>query len=158
MGDPKKQKKSYEKPFRPWDRKRIEKEGELIKKYGLKRKKEIYKVESILRNFRRQARTLAASENKEGEEKLLEKLEGLGLVGKNSNLEDILSLEIEDILKRRLQTVLFEKELAKTPKQARQLIVHGHVLVGDRKIKWPSFLVPKKFENKIKVKIGVENE
>jgi len=154
MGDPKKQRRKYEKPLRPWDKQRIESENELIKKYGLRRKKEIYKAESILRNFRRQARKLAAEKNEEKKKKLLSKMEKLGLLEKNSTLDDILSLEIEDILERRLQTILVKNKIAKTPKQSRQFIVHNHVKIGDRKVKWPSLLVSKEFEGKIKLDIG----
>lgn len=158
MGDPKKQKKKYEKPLRPWDKKSILEESELIKNYGLRRKREIYKAESILRNFRRQARRLAAERNEEEKKKLLDKLEGLGLLDKGSTLDNILSLNIEDLLERRLQTILFKKNFAKTPKQARQFIVHGHVKIGERKIRWPSFLVPKNLEKKINVEVGDKNE
>ena len=160
MGDPKKHRRKYETPLRPWDKKRILEEKELLERYGLRRKREIYRAESILRKIRRQARNLAASKNEEEKKKLLEKLERMGLVEKNSALDDILSLNVENILERRLQTIVFRKGLARTPKQARQFIVHNHVRVGDRRIKWPSFLVPKDLEDKIEVeiKIGEEND
>jgi len=157
MGDPKKQRKKYETPLRPWDQKRIEEEIEIIKKYGLRRKNEIYRAESILRNFRRRARELAARKNEKQEKELIEKLNKLGIIEKDASLDDVLELKLEDILNRRLQTIVFKKGLAKTPKQARQFIVHGHVKVDKVKIKWPSFLVPKKFEKDIQL-IGVKSE
>ncbi len=157
MGDPKKQRKKYETPLRPWDQKRIEEEVEIIKKYGLRRKNEIYRAESILRNFRRRARELAARKNEKQEKELIEKLNKLGIIEKDASLDDVLELKLEDILNRRLQTIVFKKGLAKTPKQARQFIVHGHVKVDKVKIKWPSFLVPKKFEKDIQL-IGVKSE
>jgi len=154
MGDPKKQKRKYEKPFRPWDKKRISEEAEILKKYGLRRKREIYKAESILRNFRRQARKLAANMDEKEKKELIERMNKLGLVEKNASLDDVLSLGLENILERRLQTIVFKKNITTTLKQSRQFIVHGHIKVGETKIKWPSFLVPKKLENKISLEMG----
>lgn len=50
--------------------------------------------------------------------------------------ENLLSL-----LERRLDNVLYRLKLATTRAQARQVIVHGHVLVNNRKVYSPSFLV-----------------
>ena len=158
MGDPRKQRRKYEKPLRPWDKKRIDEEIEILKKYGLRRKNEIYRAESILRNFRRNARNLAARKNEKQEKELITKINRLGLIEKEASLDDILDLNLENILDRRLQTVIFNKGLVKTPKQARQFIVHGHVKVDKVKIKWPSFLVPKEFEKNIQLSTGVKNE
>ena len=142
-------KKKYKKPRKPWDKARIEKEKELMKKYGLRRKREIWRAEAILRNFRRRARELAAKKDKEAEKILLDKLYRLGLLEKNATLDDVLSLTIEDILERRLQTMVFKKNLANTPKHARQLIVHGHIAVDGRRTIYPSFLVTRELEDKI---------
>jgi small subunit ribosomal protein S4 len=73
----------------------------------------------------------------------------LGILENIKSTDDVLSLTVEDILKRRLQTVLYLKGLARTPKHARQLIVHGHVLINNRKVVFPSYLVPKEEEDKI---------
>jgi len=158
MGDPRKQRRKYEKPLRPWDSKRILEEIEILKKYGLRRKNEIYRAESILRKFRRHARNLAAVKNEKQEKELIIKLDKLGLIEKGSSLEAVLELDVENILERRLQTVVFKKGFAKTPKQARQFIVHGHVKVDKVKIKWPSFLVSKELEKNIQIDTGVKNE
>jgi small subunit ribosomal protein S4 len=147
----KRQRKKYEKPVKPWDKQRIEKEKEILKKFGLKRKKEIWRAEALLRKYRRLARELAAKKDKEKEKILIEKLVRLGLLQENASLDDVLSLTVENILERRLQTVLFRKNLANTAKQARQFIVHGKVKIGERKISYPSYLVPKEEENKIQV-------
>jgi len=53
------------------------------------------------------------------------------------------------VLDRRLPTLVFRKGLAKTPLQARQLIIHGHVSVAGRRTKFPSCLVPVEQERKI---------
>lgn len=147
----KRQRKKYEKPKKPWDKERIEKEKEILKKFGLRRKKEIWIAEALLRKYRRLARNLAAKRDKEKEQVLIQKLVRLGLLKENSTLDDVLGLTVEDILERRLQTILFKKGLAVTPKQARQFIVHGKVKIGERKILYPSYLVLKEEEDKIQL-------
>lgn len=145
----KRQKKKYERPLKLWDKIRIETEKKLLKDYGLRRKKEIWRVESILRNYRRLARTLAAKRDKEMEKILLDKLFRMGLIDKSANVDDVLALTVENILDRRLQTLVFKKGLANTPRQARQFIVHGHIALNGRRIKWPSTLIKKGEEKKI---------
>jgi len=142
-------KKQIKRPKRPWDKERIENEKKILKKYGLRRKREIWKAESILREYRRRARELAAKKDKEGEKILIEKLNRLGLLEKNAGLDDVLSLTLENILDRRLQTIVFKKGLANTPKQARQFIVHGHIAVEGKRDIFPSHLIEKDIEDKI---------
>jgi len=144
-----KQSKKFEKPLKPWDKTRIEEEAKLLRDYGLRRKKEIWKTESVLRNYRRIARDLAARRNKEKEKILLDKLFKIGLVGKDADLDDVLALTIDKLLERRLQTLVFKKSLATTPKQARQYIIHGHVAVDGRRVRWPSMIIPLSDEDKI---------
>lgn len=143
-------KKKLKKPLRPWEKDRIKEEAKLKQKYGLRRKREIYKVESILRNYRRRARNIAAQNDKEGEKILLSKLHKMGIFDKKDvELDEVLDLEIDSILKRRLQTLVFEKGLANTPMHARQLIVHGHIAVDGRRTTFPSYLVDRDLEGKI---------
>jgi len=144
MGDPKKQRRKYEKPSHPWRKDRIDRENELIKRYGLKTKREIWKAESKLRNFRRLARDLLSihtEQSKSEETQLLGRLERLGLLSTDITLDAVLGLKIEDILDRRLQTQIYRLGLAKSTSQARQMVVHGHVHVNDRIMKSPSYLV-----------------
>ncbi len=145
----KRQKKKYENPLRPWDRTRIETEKKIKQEYGLRRKKEIWKAQAILRNYRRLARESRASKDKNQEKILIDKLHKLGLIGANSNLDDVLALSIQNILDRRLQTVVQRKGLASTPKQARQFIIHGHVALEGKRVRFPSTLIPKDLEEKI---------
>jgi small subunit ribosomal protein S4 len=142
-------KKTFQKPRMPWDKERIKKENELIKIYGLTRKSEVWKAESIMRTFRRRARNLAAIRDKTQEKILLDKLNKMGLLSKDASLDSVLSLTTENLLDRRLQTIILKKTLANTPRQARQLITHGHIAIEGRKIKYPSFIVPTGLENKI---------
>lgn len=145
----KKIKKKLKKPRRLWDKERIEKEGKILKKFGLRWKREIWSAGSILRTFRKRAMTLAARKDKKQEEILLKKLHRTGLLNKNADLSDVLTLIVEDILERRLQTIVFKKGLANTPKHARQLITHGHIAIDGRRTVYPSYLIPRELEDKI---------
>ena len=148
--------KKYEKPKRPWDKERIEEEKKLMKEYGLRRKREIWRAEAILRKYRRMARDLIAKKDKEKEKILIQKLNRMGILPANATLDDVLSLTVRDILERRLQTIVYRKGLANTVKQARQFIVHGHVKIKGRKVIFPSYLVPKEEEDQIEVTLKVK--
>ncbi|MBI4016029.1 MAG: 30S ribosomal protein S4 [Candidatus Aenigmarchaeota archaeon] len=145
----KRQKKKFSSPLRPWDRGRIEVEREVINEYGLRRKKEIWRAQEILRELRRRGRESVAKKDKSQEKVLIERAVRLGLVGSGAKIDDVLALTLKNILDRRLQTLVFKKGLANTPKQARQFIVHGHVSVSGSKLKWPSYIVPTADETNI---------
>lgn len=155
MGKPKFSRKKYETPSHPWQEDRIKEENELIKKYGLKNKKEIWKAETRLRKYRGQARSLLAKittgdeQSKKESEQLLLHLSRMNILPPNSTLDDVLTLNTEAILSRRLQTLTYLKGLANTPKQARQLIAHGHIAVGGRKVTIPGYMVTKDEESEI---------
>ncbi|MHA1803640.1 MAG: 30S ribosomal protein S4 [Promethearchaeota archaeon] len=144
MGDPRRLKKKYKKPRHPFEKSRILEELEFLGKYGLRNKREFWKMRSILSNWRniaRQSRALPKERAIEVQQTLLRKLNRLGIIGPEAEFEDVLLLTVEDVLKRRLQTLVYEKGLAKTINHARQLIVHGHIQVGNKKITSPSYLV-----------------
>jgi len=155
MGDPKFARKKYETPSHPWDKDRIEAENALIKKYGLKNKREIWRAQTMLRKFRAQARSLLGKvtssdpQVKRETEQLLGRLHRLGILPENATLDDVLALDVESILKRRLQTIVYLKGLASTPFQARQFIVHGHICIDNRRVTAPGYMVLKKEENMI---------
>lgn len=150
MGDPKKPRKKYKKPKRLWDKRRIEEESKLKKEYGLKATRELWIALAELRKVRREARKLlplSEEERKEREKKLLDKLYRLNINAKT--LDDVLSLTAKDFLERRLQTLVYRKGLAKTIKQARQLIVHGFIAIDGVKQVSPGRLVRRDEEEKI---------
>ncbi len=151
MGDPKKQRKKYEKPLIPWDERRIENDRSIMQNYGLKRKEEILKMESFLRELRRRAREAAAETTEKNKEELLGKCRKMGLIGDEDDISQILRIDLRDVLDKRLQTIVSKIDGVGTVNQARQLVIHGHVKVGDRVMKSPSFLVPKKLEDKVSV-------
>ena len=147
MGQPKKFKKKYERPKKPYDKERLESERKVLNEFGLRRKKEIWRAESIVRDYRRRARELQAKTNEIAEKELITRLNRLGIQCKK--LEDVLQIGLDDILSRRLQTLVFKKGIANSMKHSRQLIVHGHVAVDNKKIYWPSYIVEKESEDKI---------
>ncbi|RME55299.1 30S ribosomal protein S4 [Candidatus Woesearchaeota archaeon] len=153
MGDPRKQRKKYNTPRHPWEAERIKEERELMKEYGLKNKKEVWKMNSMLKHIKKQTKDLISRRGtpkaEEDEKMFLAKLAKLNLINAGAKIEDVLDLHIKDVLERRLQTQMIRKGLAKTIKQARQFIVHGHVMVNGKKIDVPSYIVSSKEENTI---------
>ena len=144
MGDPKLPKKKYSKPKHPWQGERIKAEKIILTDYGLKNKKEIWKMNSLLRGFSDQVKKLIAATDKQAEKEqtlLLKRLHAMGLIKKTAQLDDILSLTLKDIMERRLQTMVHRKGLAKSMKQARQFITHGHIGIKDKMITVPSYVV-----------------
>ena len=141
--------KKYERPRHPWRLDRIQEENKLSTEYGLKAKREIYRMQSYLRNWRDQAKTITslADDKKIKQEKILiEKLQRLGVIKEGATVDDVLSLSLRDVLEKRLQTIVYKKGLAVTANQARQFIVHRKIQVNGEKIDAPSYLVKAKDE------------
>jgi len=150
MGYPGKNRKSYETPKHPWQAARIESEVELVKRYGLRNRREVWKAHSTLKKYRELARKLLAESAKgklagnvkADSDNILNRLKRYGLLKNDAVLDDILSLDVTNFLERRLQTQVHKQGLANTVRQARQFIVHGHIMVGGRKVTVPGYLVP----------------
>jgi small subunit ribosomal protein S4 len=83
------------------------------------------------------------------EEEILARLKKLGVLQETAVLDDVLDLAIEDILERRLQTIVFRKGMGKTVHQCRQLITHGHIAIGNQRVTVPSYVVTKEEESQI---------
>ncbi len=152
MGDPRKARKQYRTPTHPWQKARLEEENKLAIDYGLKNKEEIWKIGSILSNFTHQSKklvTLSGAQAEKEKTNMIKKLKRIGLLKESQNFDDILSLTIKDVLERRLQTLVHRKGLARTMKQARQMITHSQIMVGKKKIESPSYIVGIDEENTI---------
>jgi small subunit ribosomal protein S4 len=146
MGHPRKSRKKYDKPPHPWNAARIKEENEILQRYGLKNKKEIWKAETMVRRYRRDARHLlglSTEQTVKERSELLEHLLRLGFLDKTAQLEDVLDLSVDDVLKRRLQTMVHNKGFARSARQARLFVVHGHIALNNKKINSPSYLVKK---------------
>ncbi len=150
----KRQRKKYQTPTKPWDKERLGTEKTLLKSFGLKSKREIWKTQAMLRKYRRLARELVAKHDEVKEKVLMGRLTRFGIVAEDATLDTILGLAVEDFLNRRLETILHKKGMANTPKQARQFITHGQVVIDNRRIIYPSYMVPIEEEDKIVLKIA----
>ena len=152
MGDPKKPKKKYASPKKMWAVSRVMGDRMLAKKYGLKKKEEIWRASTKLSGKRKTARKLLALELDQRikmEKELTDSLYSQGLLERGATLEDVLGLKVESLLDRRLGTILCKKGMTTTQKQARQLITHGHIKVNGRKVTAPSYLVKRDEENTV---------
>ena len=144
MGDPKNPRRAWKKPKRPLNYDLKMEELKTLGTFGLKTKRELWKAHTELSRLRHQARSLLAlrQEVRDKEEPILmQSLSKVGLVEESSTLDDVLNLQVTDLLSRRLQTIVMKKFAFKTPYQARQAVVHGHVMIGDRKVSVPSYVV-----------------
>ena len=156
MGDPKFSRKTFDPPSHPWQGERIKAENEVVRQFGLKNKTEVWKAATMLKNFRKQSRSLQArlrtgdAQAKIEADALIAKCARMGVLPvTGGDLNAILVLQNEDILSRRLQTIVFQKGLATTIKQARQLINHGHIFVDGHKVTVPGYIVLREEEGSV---------
>ena len=152
MGDPKMSRRVWKKPRRPLNYDLIMDELKTLGTFGLKTKRELWKTQTELSRIRFQARSILALRQEIRERKepiLIQSLSKIGLVDKNSTLDDVLNLQVNDLLSRRLQTIAQRKLYFKTPYQVRQAITHGHIMIGDNVVTIPSYIVKTEEETKI---------
>ncbi|RDJ31651.1 MAG: 30S ribosomal protein S4 [Crenarchaeota archaeon] len=157
MGDPKYPRRMWRKPKRPLNYELKMEELKTLGTFGLKTKRELWKAHTELSRIRHQARSLLALGQEIREEKepiLMKSLRRIGLVGESSTLDDVLNLHVEELLGRRLQTIVMKKLGFKTPYQARQAVIHGHIMIGDRIVNVPSYTVTVNEEKDIKLTPG----
>lgn len=145
MGDhPKNSHKMWRRPKRPLNFDLLNEELYVLGTFGLKNKRELWKAHTELSRIRNQARSLLALTQEVRNKKeptLMKSLARIGLVKENSTLDDVLNLKVTDVLSRRLQTVIQKKASIKSPYLARQTVVHGHVMIGERVVTVPSYTV-----------------
>lgn len=152
MGDPKRQRKKFDTPRFPWQMDALEAELKILGQYGLRNKREIWRHKTLLSKYRGMGRSLlgkSVEERRVPEKQLLNRLYRLGILPEGSELDQVLDMTLEDILQRRLQTLVLQRGLAQSIQQSRQLIVHGHISIDGRKVSSPSYLVFKNEEEKI---------
>jgi small subunit ribosomal protein S4 len=130
----------------------LDAELKLLGQYGLRNKREIWRHKTLLSKYRGIGRSLlgmSTEERKKQEKQLLDRLHRLGILPEEAALDDVLDLALEDILERRLQTLVFQRGLAQSIQQSRQLIAHGHIAIDGKRVSTPSYLVLKDEETKI---------
>ncbi|MDD4484060.1 MAG: 30S ribosomal protein S4 [Methanoregula sp.] len=155
MGYPGKNHKSYQTPKRPWEKTRIEEETRLVIEYGLRNKREVWKAQSHLRKYRKAARELlalmsngTAQERVEAKKaELISHMQRTGLLGAEADIDNVLALKVTSHLERRLQTIVYRKGLARSPKQARQFVTHGHIAINGQRVTVPGYIVKRSEEN-----------
>ena len=152
MGDPKYPRRVWRKPKRPLNYELKMDELKILGTFGLRTKRELWKAHTELSRVRHQARSLLAlrqDERQEREPVLMNSLAKIGLVRAGSTLDDVLNLQVDDLLSRRLQSIVTKKLGFKTPYQARQAIIHGHIMIADRRVDIPSYVVSLEEEGSI---------
>jgi small subunit ribosomal protein S4 len=152
MGDPKKQRKKFDTPRFRWRKDVLQEELKLLGQFGLRNKHELWRHKTALSKSRGIARSLVSKtpeERAKMENELLTQLKNKGILQETAVLDNVLDLTIEDILERRLQTIVFRKGLARTVSQSRQLITHGHITIDGRRVTIPGYIVPKEAEAKV---------
>ena len=141
--------KKYTKPRKPWGTEPLAELAALKSEYGLRTTREIFIAREKLRGFRRRARQLIAVANESEKKLLVDKLIKLGMLKPGTGLDDVLALNVNNVLERRLQTLVFKKGMASSVKQARQLIAYGRVSINGVRTKYPSYLVTADEESQI---------
>jgi small subunit ribosomal protein S4 len=152
---PKRKRKKYSKPRRPFDKVRMDEEDALKEKYGLKNKREIWRADSEIGEIRSIAKKLITAE-KEDQKAFIERLQKKGF--QVESIADSLALDKEDWLKRRLQTIVYAKKLANTPNQARQFITHRHVKIKNQIVNKPSYQVSLQEEAEVEVDLSLKEK
>jgi small subunit ribosomal protein S9e len=129
-------KKTSKTPRKPFDKDRLLNELKTVGAYGLKSKREMWRVAFTLAKLRKAARSLLTLEDKDPKrifegDALIRRIVRLGLLKQNEKkLDYVLGLTVNQFLERRLQTIVAQRKLAKSVHHARVMIRQKHIAVG----------------------------
>lgn len=144
MGLPSKRRKKFLSHKQRWDKATITEEKDLVKNYALKNKKEIRKLELLVKKYKTIAKQLNRLDNPNTSEQgisFLNRLKEKGILESHvDSIDDVLDITVINFLERRLSNIVYKLKLAKTPEQARQFVVHKHIMIGDKVINSPGYL------------------
>lgn len=139
--------KTFSKPRRPFEKVRLDAELKTVGEYGLRNKRELWRVQFALNKLRNAARVLLTLDEDDPKRifegnAILKRMRTYGLLeADKESLDYVLALTAEEFLERRLQTLVFKLGLAKSVHHARILIKQRHIRVGKQIVNVPSFLV-----------------
>merc|ERR1712141_923371 len=139
--------KTYKVPRRPFEKERMDAEMKLVGMFGLRNKREVWRVALTVAKLRKAARELLTLDEKDPKRlfegnALIRRLIRIGVLDETKNkLDYVLSMKVDDFLERRLQTQVFKLALAKSVHHARVLIRQRHIRVGKQVVNVPSFVV-----------------
>ena len=130
--------KRYSRPKKLYQTGRIKEENALLEKYGLKNKREVWKALAKVNYYRSRAKALVRAPSEE-QQVLFAKLQHIGL--KAETIADVLALKLDDLLQRRLPSIVARKGFATTPQHARQMVIHKKVTIAGKVVNIPSYIV-----------------
>ena len=148
-------KKTSKTPRKPFDRDRLMSELKVVGQFGLRCKREVWRVQLTLARLRKAARELLTLDESDPRRQfegdaLIRRIVRLGLLKEGERtLDYVLGLTLDQFMERRLQTVLVKKDMAKSVHHARVLLRQRHIAVGKQMVNIPSFNVRTASQNYI---------